>query len=160
MNSSQNDTFSINVNDPILSEKYVKHHSDVPTISAPRSLQRSPTPIYGIQRPLTPYSPTNSNRMLLSSPSPTRTTFSTQLSPPLSPTTPTFPKPLSPIISSFINPPPVRISFIQNDHDQQISSLEGKLKKPRPSTFGSFAEIKSHSPSTQLEIEILEDRDE
>ncbi|CAG8455057.1 10178_t:CDS:2, partial [Dentiscutata heterogama] len=181
--------------------------------------QRPPTPIYGIrrpppingiQRPLSPFSPTTSSRMLLSSPSPTRTNFSTppitpntinfpvQLSPntatfpaPLSPNTATFPAPLSPI--SFTNSP-TRVSFNPSDRyrfsypekndssispipvkttskpvkspelaksDQSISNSNhtDKRNKPRPSTFGSLADIVSHSPLTKLQPEILIERD-
>ncbi|CAG8681512.1 16105_t:CDS:2, partial [Gigaspora rosea] len=91
-----------------------KHYIDVPKTSTPNNvntIQRRPTPIYGI---LSPYSPTYSERMLLSSPSPTRSTFSTPpISPkfpaPISPNTVMFPAPLSPTIS-FLNSP-IKASF-------------------------------------------------
>ncbi|CAG8782621.1 8809_t:CDS:2, partial [Dentiscutata erythropus] len=194
--------------------------SDIPTISTHNvnPLQRRPTPIYGIprrptpiqglQRPLSPFSPTTSSRMLLSSPSPTRTNFSTPpITPntatfpspntatflaPLSPNTTTLPAPLSPTMS-FTNSP-TRVSFYPNDryrysypekNDSSISPISVKTtskhvrslelekndqsisnskhtdtrNKPRPSTFGSLADIESHSPLTKSQIEILDERD-
>ncbi|KAF0476174.1 G protein-coupled receptor [Gigaspora margarita] len=244
-----------------------KHYIDVPKTSTPNNvnpIQRRPTPIYGI---LSPYSPTNSGRMLLSSPSPTRSTFSTppispniatfptpispktaMFSAPISPNTTMFPAPLSPTIS-FMNSP-TKASLHPNDqlspyrsmfnsstrnslptkyesiassssssstnryfnpekNDSSISPMPVKTTskpiespvleknvssispmpvksaskpvespvseknvlpisypknihnndKPRPSTFGSLGEIATNSPSTPLQIELLEEKD-
>ncbi|CAG8740216.1 30021_t:CDS:2, partial [Racocetra persica] len=138
---------------------------DVPTISTPRNLQRRPTPIYGIQRPLSPYSPTNSNIMLLSSPSPTTTTFSIQFSPPISPATPTFPTPLSP---SFINSPtrvsqsppyrtmynpPTRYS-LSNTYESSSSSTRYSYPERNDSLIPSITVKKSTSKHVNsLELE-------
>ncbi|CAG8760301.1 16811_t:CDS:2 [Gigaspora margarita] len=283
MSSSLYNTTSNHViDDPVSPEKYVKamiiifflcdglfnsiiygkHYIDVPKTSTPNNvnpIQRRPTPIYGI---LSPYSPTNSGRMLLSSPSPTRSTFST---PPISPNIATFPTPISPntaMFSATISPnttmfpaplsptisfmnSPTKASLHPNDqlspysyfnpekNDSSISPMPVKTTskpiespelrkidssispmpvkstskpiespvlekyvssispmpvksaskpvespvseknvlpisypknihnndKPRPSTFGSLGEIATNSPSTPLQIELLEEKD-